>query len=163
MADRLGRILDPYPIAPSFDHFPSLNAPAPAPLASTLCRQRANVSVWSNLPYVASTGTIFERDPPPPLPPPQSAAISLRLHHSPLSRLASSTDRSRPLSSPPSPLLSCRVVPRPRLSCLRRRSEGTAASPHPSPSRRWRGKIPSIVIVLRSDDDASRHPPPPPL
>ena len=42
MADRLGRILDPRPIAPSFDHFPSLNAPAPAPLASTHCRQRAN-------------------------------------------------------------------------------------------------------------------------
>ena len=62
MADRLGRILDPYPIAPSFDHFPSLNAPAPAPLASTHCRQRANVSVWSNLPSVASTGTIFELD-----------------------------------------------------------------------------------------------------
>jgi hypothetical protein len=62
MADRLGRILDPYPIAPSFDHFLSLNAPAPAPLASTHCRQRANVSVWSNLPSVASTGAIFELD-----------------------------------------------------------------------------------------------------
>ena len=62
MADRLGRILDPYPIAPSFDHFPSSNAPAPTPLASTHCRQRANVSVWSNLPSVASTGTIFELD-----------------------------------------------------------------------------------------------------
>ena len=62
MADRLCRILDPYPIAPSFDHFPSLNAPTSAPLASTHCRQQANVSVWSNLPYVASTGTIFELD-----------------------------------------------------------------------------------------------------
>ncbi len=62
MADKLGRILDPRPIAPSFDHFPLLNAPAPAPLASTHCRQRAHVSVWSNSPYVASTGTIFERD-----------------------------------------------------------------------------------------------------
>jgi len=62
MADRLGRMLDPYPIAPSFDHFPSLNAPAPAPLASTHRRQRVNVSVWSNLPSVASTGTIFELD-----------------------------------------------------------------------------------------------------
>ena len=48
-----------------------------------------------------------------------------------------------------------------RLSRLSRRSEGTAASPHPSPSRRRRGKIPSIVVVLRSDDDASRRPPPP--
>ena len=62
MADRLGRILDPYPIAPSFDHFPLLNAPAPAPLASTHCRQLAHVSVWSNSPHVASTGTIFELD-----------------------------------------------------------------------------------------------------
>ncbi len=60
----------------------------------------------------------------------------------------------------PPPFLSRRVVPRPRLSRLRYQSEGTAASPHPSPSRRRRGKIPSIVIVLRSDDDASRRPPP---
>ena len=71
----------------------------------------------------------------------------------------------RPLSSlvVAPPLSSCRVVPRPHLSCLRPRSEGTAASPHPSPSRWRRGKIPSIVVVLRSDDDASRRPPPPPL
>jgi len=61
MADRLDGKLDPRPIAPSFDHFPSMNAPAPAPLASTHCRQRAHVSVWSNSPYVARTGTIFER------------------------------------------------------------------------------------------------------
>jgi len=40
MADRLDRKLDPRPIAPSFDHFPSLNAPAPAPLALTHRRQR---------------------------------------------------------------------------------------------------------------------------
>ena len=107
--------------------------------------------------------------PPPPLPPSPSTDISSRLHRSPLSRLAPSTDRSRPLSSPPPPsrrvayrrVASRRVVPRPRLSRLRRRSEGTAASPHPSPSRRRRGKIPSIVVVLRSDDDASRRPPPP--
>ena len=47
--------------------------------------------------------------PPPPLPPAQSsAAISSRLHHSPLSRLASSTDRFRPLSSPPPPLVASR-------------------------------------------------------
>ena len=100
---------------------------------------------------------------PPYLPSSPSIAIPSRLHHhSPLSRLASSTDRSRPLSSPP-PLSSCRVVPRPCLSRLRGRSEETAASPHPSPSpsRRRRGKIPSIVVVLRSDDDASRRPPPP--
>ena len=62
MADRLDRILDPRPIAPLFVHFPLSNAPAPPPLALTHCRQRAQVSVWSNLPYVASTGTIFERD-----------------------------------------------------------------------------------------------------
>ena len=62
MADRLGRILDPRPIAPSFDHFPSMNAPAPAPLASTHCRQRAHISVWRGSPYVASTGAIFAQD-----------------------------------------------------------------------------------------------------
>ena len=62
MDDRLDRILDPYPIAPSFDHFPSLNAPTPAPLALIHRRQQVNVSVWSNLPSVASTSPIFERD-----------------------------------------------------------------------------------------------------
>ena len=61
----------------------------------------------------------------------------------------------------PPPLSSRRVIPHPRLSRLRRRSEGTAASAYPSPSRRWRGKIPSIFVILRSDDDASRRPPPP--
>ena len=60
MADRLGRILDPHPIAPSFDRFLLMNAPAPAPLALTHCWQRAHVSVWSNSPYVVSTGPIFE-------------------------------------------------------------------------------------------------------
>ena len=35
MTDRLDRKLDPRPITPAFDHFPSLNAPAPAPLVST--------------------------------------------------------------------------------------------------------------------------------
>ena len=99
--------------------------------------------------------------PPPPLPPSPSTEISSRLHCSPLSRLAPSTDRSRPLSSPP-PLSLHRVVPRPRhRGRLRRRSEGTAASPHPSASRRRRGKIPPVVVVLRSDVDASRRPPPP--
>jgi hypothetical protein len=69
----------------------------------------------------------------------------------------------RPLSSlvVAPPLLSCCVVPCPSLSRLRPRSEGTAASPHPSSSCRRRGKIQSIVVVLRSDDDASRRPPPP--
>jgi hypothetical protein len=63
---------------------------------------------------------------------------------------------------PPPPLVaSRRVVPCPRLSRLRCRSEGTVASPHPSQSRRRRGKTPSTVVVLRSDDDASRRPPPP--
>ena len=74
--------------------------------------------------------------PPPPLPLSPSATISSRLHHSPpLSRLASSTDRSCPLSSSPPPLVaSRRVVPRPHLSRLRRRSEGTAARSDPSSS-----------------------------
>jgi hypothetical protein len=62
MADQQDKILDPYPIAPLFVHFPSLNAPAPAPVALTHCRQRAHVSVWRNSPSVASTGPIFERD-----------------------------------------------------------------------------------------------------
>ena len=85
------------------------------------------------------------------------------------STIHSLADRSRPLLSPPPPshrvasrcVASRRVVPRPCLSRLRCRSEGTAASPHPSPSRQRRGKIPSIAVVLRSDDDASRRPPPP--
>jgi hypothetical protein len=60
-------------------------------------------------------------------------------------------------------LVPCRCPPplSLRLSCLRHRSEGTVASPHPLPLRRRRGKIPSIVVVLRSDDDALRRPPPP--
>jgi hypothetical protein len=62
MADRLDGKLDPRAIAPSFDRFPSMNAPAPTPLDSTHCRQQAHVSVWRNLPSVASTGTIFELD-----------------------------------------------------------------------------------------------------
>jgi hypothetical protein len=62
MADRLDGNLDPRAIAPSFDRFPSMNASAPVPLASTHCRQRAHVSVWRNWPSVASTGTIFELD-----------------------------------------------------------------------------------------------------
>ena len=61
MAERLSGKLDPHPIAPSFDHFPSMNAPAPAPLVLTHHRQRAHVSVWRNSPSVASTGTIFEQ------------------------------------------------------------------------------------------------------
>ncbi len=68
----------------------------------------------------------------------------------------------RPLSSlvVASPPPSRRVVPCPRLSLLRCRSEGTAALPHPSPSRRRRGKIPPIVVVLRSGNDTSSRPPP---
>ena len=62
MADQLDRILDPRAIAPWFDRFLSMNAPPPAPLASTHGRQRAHVLVWRNLPSVASTGTIFELD-----------------------------------------------------------------------------------------------------
>jgi hypothetical protein len=61
MADQLDKILDPYPIAPLFVHFPTLNAPAPAPLASTHCQQRAHVSVWRNSPSVASTGPIKKK------------------------------------------------------------------------------------------------------
>ncbi len=49
----------------------------------------------------------------------------------------------------------------PRLSCLCRWSEGTAASPHLSPSLRRRGKIPPIVVILCSNNDALSRPPPP--
>ena len=49
----------------------------------------------------------------------------------------------------------------PRLSRLCCWSEGTAALPHPSLSRRRRGKIPPIVVVLRSNNNASSRPPPP--
>jgi len=87
----------------------------------------------------------------------------------PPSRHAFITLHSLALRRPPTALVPCRrlpppsrcVVPRPHLSHLRRRSEGTAASPHPSPSRRRRGKIPPIVVVLRSNNDASSRPPPP--
>jgi hypothetical protein len=71
----------------------------------------------------------------------------------------------RPLSSlvVSPPLLLRRVVPHPRRhGCLCSRSEGTAASSHPSASSRRRGKIPPVIVVLCSDEDASRRPPPPP-
>ncbi len=60
-AERLGMLLDPYPIAPSFVHFSSLDALAPAPLALTHHRQRVYISVWRDSPSVASTGPIFKR------------------------------------------------------------------------------------------------------
>jgi hypothetical protein len=53
-AERLGRLLDPYPTAPLFVPFPSSNAPAPAPLASTHCRLPVCVEVWRNSPSVTS-------------------------------------------------------------------------------------------------------------
>jgi hypothetical protein len=93
----------------------------------------------------------------------------LRRSRPPPSRCAFITLHSLALRLPPTALVPCRrppplssrrVVPRPRLSHLRRRSEGTAASPHPSPSRRRRGKIPPVAVVLRSDVDARRPPPP---
>jgi hypothetical protein len=53
--------LDPYPTAPLFVPYPSSDAPAPAPLASTHCRLVVRVAVWRNLPSVASTGPIFRQ------------------------------------------------------------------------------------------------------
>ncbi len=53
-AERLGRLFDPYPTAPSFVLFPSSDTPAPAPLASTHCRLAVCVAVWRNLPSVMS-------------------------------------------------------------------------------------------------------------
>jgi hypothetical protein len=61
IADRLGRLLDPYPTAPLFIRFPSSYAPAPASLPSTHHRQQFCVLVWCDLPSVASTGPIFKR------------------------------------------------------------------------------------------------------
>jgi hypothetical protein len=61
MADRLGRLLDPYQNAPSFVRFPSSNAPTPAPLPLTHHWQRVHILVWRDLPSVASTGPIFKR------------------------------------------------------------------------------------------------------
>ncbi len=57
----MGRLLDPHPIAPSFVHFPSLDTPAPTPLASAHCRIAVCVAVWCDSPSVASTGPIFKQ------------------------------------------------------------------------------------------------------
>ncbi len=61
MAGRLDRILDPYQITPLFIWLPSSDAPTPAPLASAHCWLAVCVTVWRNLPSVASTGPIFRR------------------------------------------------------------------------------------------------------
>ncbi len=58
MAERLDRILDPYQITPLLVCFLSLDAPAPAPLASTHCRLAVRVAVWRNSPSVTSIGLI---------------------------------------------------------------------------------------------------------
>jgi hypothetical protein len=55
MADRLGRLLDPYQAAPSFVGFPSSDAPALAPLPLTHHWQRVHFLVWCNLPGETST------------------------------------------------------------------------------------------------------------
>jgi hypothetical protein len=60
MADRLGRLLDPYRTAPSFVRFPMSDAPAPAPLPLTRHRQQVHLLVWCNSPGEASTGPIFK-------------------------------------------------------------------------------------------------------
>ena len=54
-------MLDTYQNTPSFVRFPSLDATAPAPLASTHCRLAVRDAVWRNSPSVASTGPIFRR------------------------------------------------------------------------------------------------------
>ncbi len=53
--------MDPYPTAPLLVPFPSSDAPAPAPFASTHCRLAVCVAVWCNSPSVASTSPIFRR------------------------------------------------------------------------------------------------------
>jgi hypothetical protein len=60
MADQLGRLLDPYPIAPLFVRFPSSDAPTPAPLPSTHHLQQVYLLVWCDSLGEASTGPIFE-------------------------------------------------------------------------------------------------------
>jgi hypothetical protein len=59
-SSRVG-ILDTYQNTPSFVRFPSLDATAPTPLASTHCQLAVLVVVWRNSPSVASTGPIFIR------------------------------------------------------------------------------------------------------
>ncbi len=61
MADQLGRLLDPYPIALLFVYLRSLDAPALVPLPSTHHRQQVYVLVWCDSTSVASTGPIFKR------------------------------------------------------------------------------------------------------
>ena len=53
--------MDTYRNTPSFICFPSLDATAPAPLASTHCRLVVRDAVWHNSPSVASTSPIFRR------------------------------------------------------------------------------------------------------
>ncbi len=45
MAERLGKLLDPYQTAPSFVRFPSSDAPAPAPLPLTHYLKRVHLLV----------------------------------------------------------------------------------------------------------------------
>jgi hypothetical protein len=60
-SSRVG-ILDTYQNTVSFVRFPSLDATASTPLASTHCQLAVLVAVcWRNLPSVASTGLIFIR------------------------------------------------------------------------------------------------------
>jgi hypothetical protein len=60
MADRLGKLLDPYQSATSFVRFPSLDAPYPASLPSTHYRQQVHLLVWCDSPGEARTGPIFK-------------------------------------------------------------------------------------------------------
>ncbi len=60
MADRLGRLLNPCPIAPSFVCFTLLDAPTPAPSPLTDHQQQVYLLVWCGSPSVASTGPIFK-------------------------------------------------------------------------------------------------------
>jgi hypothetical protein len=55
------RVLDPHPSALLFVCFPSSDATAPAPLASTHCRIAVRDAVRRNSPSVACTGPIFRR------------------------------------------------------------------------------------------------------
>ncbi len=61
MADKVGRLLDPYQTAPLFVRLPSPDAPTLAPLPSTHRRQQVHLLAWYDSPGEARTSPIFKR------------------------------------------------------------------------------------------------------
>jgi hypothetical protein len=60
MADQVGRLLDPYQIAPLFVRLPSSNTPTLAPLPLTHHQQRLHHLAWYDSTGEAKTGPIFK-------------------------------------------------------------------------------------------------------